>query len=142
MKAKLADAAIQRLIDSVASEIPQARFQLIRDNDDQKVWGLFIYSNASRRRITELTIDEVSRLALEGLPLYVVPASQNEYVSGHPGRSVHENYNAPIGAPITLTQDEARTVVRSGIGTRPDLPTGSEYVNGIKGSWEGLPTRG
>jgi len=37
----------------------------------------------------------------------------------------------PLGTPIHLTREEAIAIVEAGMGMRPDLPTGSEYVREV-----------
>ena len=40
-----------------------------------------------------------------------------------------------------LSREEAIKIVEAGIGKRPDLPSGAEYVHRIKGAWKGLLPR-
>ena len=49
-----------------------------------------------------------------------------------------EMLNEPVGAPIDLTREQAIAIVDAGIGGRPDLPSGSEYVKRIRKIWRGL----
>ena len=47
----------------------------------------------------------------------------------------------PVGSPVNLTREQALKVLRAGMGGRPDLPTGAEYVRQVRKKW-GLTTRG
>ena len=44
----------------------------------------------------------------------------------------------PVGAPIKLSREEAEAIARDAFGSRPDLPSGIEYVRGLKTIWAGL----
>jgi hypothetical protein len=37
----------------------------------------------------------------------------------------------PVGSPVQLTREEAIAIVQAGIGGRPDLPRGAEYVRQV-----------
>jgi hypothetical protein len=37
-----------------------------------------------------------------------------------------------------MTEEQAREIVSQGIGGRPDLPPGSEYVERVRGVWRGM----
>jgi hypothetical protein len=41
----------------------------------------------------------------------------------------------PLGSPVNLTREQAIAVVQAGIGGRPDLPTGAEYVRRVRRLW-------
>jgi hypothetical protein len=47
----------------------------------------------------------------------------------------------PVGSPVPLTREEAIAIVNAGIGGRPDLPSGKEYVRRVRGIWRGLQPR-
>ena len=47
----------------------------------------------------------------------------------------------PVGSPLPLTREQAIEIVRAGIGARPDLPTGKEYVRSVRKLWRGLVQR-
>jgi hypothetical protein len=48
----------------------------------------------------------------------------------------------PLGTPIELTREEAIAIVDAGIGERPDLPEGREYVKEVsKLMWGDLASR-
>lgn len=38
----------------------------------------------------------------------------------------------PIGSPINLTPEQALVVLRAGVGSRPDLPPGDQFVNELR----------
>jgi hypothetical protein len=44
----------------------------------------------------------------------------------------------PIGTPVVLTREEAIAIVEAGRGGRPDLPSGSEYVQKVSKIWRGI----
>lgn len=46
-----------------------------------------------------------------------------------------EHFGAPNG---DLRRDDAIKTVALGIGARPDLPSGTEYVRRVRGIWRGL----
>jgi hypothetical protein len=48
----------------------------------------------------------------------------------------------PVGSPINLTREQALVVLRAGVGGRPDLPSGAEYVRQVRRMWRGLTPRG
>ena len=43
-----------------------------------------------------------------------------------------------LGAPVSLSREEADAIVREAFGKRPDLPTGAEYVRRLRPIWRGL----
>jgi hypothetical protein len=48
----------------------------------------------------------------------------------------------PVGTPIDLTREEAKAIVEAGIGGRPDLPSGEEYVRQVSEMmWGDLASR-
>jgi hypothetical protein len=47
----------------------------------------------------------------------------------------------PIGAPVSLTHEEALAIAREAFGKRPDLPPGEEYVRSLRPIWKGLLKR-
>jgi hypothetical protein len=48
----------------------------------------------------------------------------------------------PVGTPIQLTREEAIAIVEAGIGGRPDLPPGAEYVKDMaRLMWGDLASR-
>jgi hypothetical protein len=48
----------------------------------------------------------------------------------------------PLGTPIQLTREEAIAIVEAGIGGRPDLPPGAEYVKEVaRLMWGDLASR-
>jgi hypothetical protein len=52
-----------------------------------------------------------------------------------------EALRQPVGSPINLTREQALVVLRAGVGGRPDLPTGREYVRRVRKMWAGLTPR-
>lgn len=48
----------------------------------------------------------------------------------------------PRGASAKLRKEQARAIVEAGIGSRPDLPPGTEYVRRLRKVWRGLKPRG
>ena len=44
----------------------------------------------------------------------------------------------PLGAPASLTDEEADAIAREAFGKRPDLPPGEEYVRQVRKVWAGL----
>jgi len=48
----------------------------------------------------------------------------------------------PVGTPVELTREQALAVVRAGMGGRPDLPPGDEYVRKVSKIWRGFLPRG
>jgi hypothetical protein len=56
---------------------------------------------------------------------------------------VREMASQPVGSPMPkLSREEAIQIVRAGIGGRPDLPTGKEFVRQVGWIWRGLVPRG
>ena len=47
----------------------------------------------------------------------------------------------PVGAPVKLTREQALAIVRAGMGGRPDLPPGDEYVRKVSKIWRGFLPR-
>jgi len=47
----------------------------------------------------------------------------------------------PVGSPINLTEEQKLKVLLAGMGSRPDLPTGEEYVRRVRAKW-GIKVRG
>jgi hypothetical protein len=47
----------------------------------------------------------------------------------------------PVGTPVNLTREQALAIVRAGIGGRPDLPSGKEYVRRVRKAGS-APARG
>ena len=47
----------------------------------------------------------------------------------------------PVGTPFKLTPEQAKIVLLAGMGSRPDLPSGEEYVRKIR-SRLGIKVRG
>lgn len=41
----------------------------------------------------------------------------------------------PVGTPIHLSKEEAIAIVEAGMGGRPDLPPGDEYVRQVSKIW-------
>ena len=48
----------------------------------------------------------------------------------------------PVGTPVKLTREQALAIVHAGIGGRPDLPPGDEYVRKVSKIWRGFLPRG
>ena len=48
----------------------------------------------------------------------------------------------PFGTPVRLTKRQALAIVEAGIGARPDLPSGRDFVREIRGAWRGMSPRG
>jgi hypothetical protein len=48
----------------------------------------------------------------------------------------------PLGAPVELTREQALKIVKAGIGGRPDLPPGDEYVRKVSKIWRCFLPRG
>ena len=44
----------------------------------------------------------------------------------------------PLDAPLELTEEEALAILKAGIGGRPDLASGEEYVEEISKIWRGF----
>jgi len=44
----------------------------------------------------------------------------------------------PLGAPVSLTDEEADAIAKEAFGKRPDLPPGEEYVRQVRNVWAGL----
>ena len=47
----------------------------------------------------------------------------------------------PVGTPFKLTREQALIVLKAGMGGRPDLPTGAEYVRQVRKKY-GIRARG
>jgi hypothetical protein len=47
----------------------------------------------------------------------------------------------PLGSAVPITRKDAIAIVQAGIGGRPDLPSGKEYVRRIRRLWRGLLPR-
>jgi hypothetical protein len=47
----------------------------------------------------------------------------------------------PVGSPLPLTREQAIEIVNAGIGSRPDLPPGDEFVKQVSWIWRGLLPR-
>ena len=56
--------------------------------------------------------------------------------------SLKEVLRQPVGTPVKLTREQALAVVRAGMGGRPDLPPGDEYVRKVSKIWRGFLPRG
>ncbi len=130
---------------TVTVQFPGARFQLVRDEDDEEAWGLRIYSGADSQQIRDLTIGEISRVLLEEeFSLYVVAVRPEDYdaepLSKDP--AVSALLKEPLGAPVQLTRKQALAIVQAGIGARPHLPPGTRYVRQVKEAWRGLTSHG
>ena len=59
-----------------------------------------------------------------------------------PKKSLNEILAQPLGTPLTISRNDAIAIVEAGIGGRPDLPSGREYVRKIAKVWRGLKPRG
>ncbi len=44
----------------------------------------------------------------------------------------------PVGSPIHLTMEEAAAITKDAFGSKPDQPTGKQYVHQIRPIWRGL----
>ena len=44
---------------------------------------------------------------------------------------LHQILSEPVGTPISLTREEAIAISEAGMGGRPDLPCGRDYVRAI-----------
>ena len=43
-----------------------------------------------------------------------------------------EALSQPVGSPIDLTPEQALVVLKAGVGSRPDLPPGDEFVKELR----------
>jgi hypothetical protein len=55
---------------------------------------------------------------------------------------IKEMLRQPVGTPLKLTREQALKIVHAGMGGRPDLPPGDEYVRRISRIWKGFLPRG
>ena len=56
--------------------------------------------------------------------------------------AILELLDQPVGTPLPpLTREQAIEIVEAGIGGRPDLPSGREYVKRVAKIWHGLLPR-
>jgi len=55
---------------------------------------------------------------------------------------IKEMLRQPLGTPVKLTREQAIKIVQAGIGGRPDLPPGDEYVRRVSRIWKGFIPRG
>lgn len=130
--------SVARLERAIAMVFPESEFELVRDEEDRNAWGLYVYSNAASRQIRDVVLNHIARILIEEhYALYVV-AVPKEPVD----RSVGAMMKQPLGTPVHLTRDQALAIVEAGIGGRPELPTGTEYVRHIREAWRGLTGRG
>jgi hypothetical protein len=60
------------------------------------------------------------------------------FVNRHVGTLYVERLGGPSSNPV---RDAAVRTVSLGIGSRPDLPSGAEYVRRVRGVWRGLIPR-
>ena len=128
---------IRGLQQTLSAHLPDARFRLAQDEDDETVLALYVYSEARPSEIRQLTIAQIARSLLdEHAAVYVVPAV------GAAEPDLEEMLKQPLGTPVRLTLEQALAVVEAGIGGRPDLPAGTEYVRQIREEWRGLTGRG
>lgn len=44
----------------------------------------------------------------------------------------------PLGAPVSLTDEDADAIAKEAFGKRPDLPPGKEYLRQVRSVWAGL----
>jgi hypothetical protein len=51
---------------------------------------------------------------------------------------IEDRESARVSSKKPRSRDEALKVVAGGIGQRPDLPSGREYVKRVRGVWKGL----
>ena len=56
--------------------------------------------------------------------------------------SLKDVLRQPVGTPVKLTREQALALVRAGMGGRPDLPPGDEYVRKVSKIWRGFLPRG
>jgi hypothetical protein len=111
--------------------------------------------NAEEREAVDASVATVAGLIAMGIDLtpYELP------IAGSRGRlvarveKVHSSHHR-ISVEVTeinsaesrtkqgrMTKNEALRIVSDGIGKRPDLPTGAEYVERARGVWRGLSGR-
>jgi hypothetical protein len=67
--------------------------------------------------------------------------SQKREAAKLPGERLKDLLSQPLGSPVAVTREEAIAIVNAGIGGRPDLPPGKEYVRRVKRMWRGLLPR-
>lgn len=131
---------VKQLQDAIAAKFPSSQFELIPDEEDAAAWGLHVYSNAAPRKIREIALDEIARVLVEeDFALYVVSIPRKQEAER---QAVDVLLEEPLGTPVHLTREQAVAIVEAGIGDRPDLPAGTEYVSQIREAWRGLTDRG
>jgi hypothetical protein len=68
-----------------------------------------------------------------------MPKKSKSMRDGIKDTMILELLDEPVGSPIPpLTREQALEIVNAGMGTRPDLPSGAEYVRRI---WRGRKAR-
>lgn len=53
-------------------------------------------------------------------------------------KKLRDLLDQPVGSPLPITREEAIEIVKAGIGGRPDLPSGKEYVRRVRRMWRGF----
>jgi len=131
-------------IERVSSPAASRFIENLRPNEREKV-------NASVATLEALISSGVDltgiRIPLEGSHQALVaeiervpPSYHRIHVELVPAAGLaEEQVKSP---PRKMTREEAIRIVNAGIGTRPDLPTGVEYVRQVRGIWKGLMPRG
>jgi mRNA-degrading endonuclease RelE of RelBE toxin-antitoxin system len=111
-------ARLKELDDEHRKEVRRAIDTLVRDLVEGEKPGTKI-------------VQKVSLLPSGG---YVI-ASVND-----PTKTIYVEYAEALGEKVfgRFSREEALRIVAAGIGARPDLPSGTEYVNGIRHIWSSL----
>ena len=127
---------VERLERAILRTFPDSEFDLVPDEEDRNAWGLYVYSSATPEMIQELVLDDLARVLIEeDYALYVVGVPRQ-------GQAVTRPFDAmmaqPLDTPVHPTREQALAIVEAGIGGRPDLPPGTEYVRRIRQTWRGF----
>lgn len=139
--------AVEQLQNTIRTRTPAARFQLvdIREDENEQTLGILVYSDAGPWELSEIVAGEISSIiAKQGLSICVVaaPPEVREEEQIGPTSEIRTMLEQPLGTSVHLTREQAAAIVDAGIGGRPDLPPGTQYVRQIREAWRGLTGRG